>query len=427
MKNYGFRPPLEDPKDKVLGGINSLPRVVRNPSGNWYEYLPLFEKQYGAFETYGCTVFGSLNAFETLIKKVTGKEYNFAERYNYNLIKLEPPGADPKEAAQSIRSNGVVEQDLLPFPDTFDEFRSPRPITEELKNEGYHWLEKFNFGYEWIFKNETDSSKRLAIIKQTLPFSPIGISVTAWFQNDKGEFYSPLGESNNHWCVLFKLDEQNRPVIFDTYDQSVKTLSADHDIRFAMRYHIDTLEEVKEKVSIIQKMVVLLNDLLNLFKKKVSAPIINPVINPVINPPQMSNQEKVLQTAQDCLDIDVSKKYLGKDSVPNEVACAESVCLILQQVLDFPLLPLTSDLHNKLKSDPRFEATYFPSRGCVIVSPNKGDKNGHAGIFITDTRIASNDSKTGKFKGNFTWPENWLAVFGPEGRGLHTYIYKLKE
>lgn len=133
-----------------------------------------------------------------------------------------------------------------------------------------------------------------------------------------------------------------------------------------------------------------------------------------------TNQEKLLKITQEALDSDVSPEDLAKD----EVGCAESVSNLIKKVFpDFPILLGTAELFWKLRTDKRFRFVTSPTGGCIIVSPKVGDKFGHTGIFITNERIASNNSKTGLFQGNYLWPTTWIATFGSGGRNLHSYIF----
>lgn len=414
--NYGFVPPQPDERDKVFGAFNSLPKVVRNPSGNWYNYLPLFEKQFGtSWDTYGCTIFGTLNAFETLLKLIEGVEYNFAERYNYNLINLEAPGADPKVAAQSIHEFGVIDQKELPFVDNQKEFKTPRPINDDLKEKGEEWLKKYNFQYEWVYQDESDLKKQRDLIRECLKYSPLGVSVSAWTMNDHMEFDSTM--PNNHWCLAFRIDDDGKVWIFDTYEQTVKILSASHDIRYCMRYHLTAYEEEVKRASIVLQILNAVLNLFGLIKKKEQIEEMEFI---PIKP--MTNKDKFIQVCLDALDKDITPQDLIKD----EVACAESISTLLKKVFpDFPIVASTKDLDLKLFMDKRFERVLEGKKGDIIISPRTNTTFGHVGVWITEDRVASNDSKTGKFMGNYSW-ESWVKTF-KEGRGLKIFIYRLKE
>ena len=131
-------------------------------------------------------------------------------------------------------------------------------------------------------------------------------------------------------------------------------------------------------------------------------------------------QEKMIRVAQEALDTDVSPL----NQAPKELSCAEGVSNLIKKVFpDFTITTGTSTLFTQLKNDKRFKATLTPSIGCVIVSPRIGDRAGHTGIFITNDRVASNDSKTGLWKGNYTF-DSWIKTF-KYSRNLHTYLFEI--
>ncbi len=123
-----------------------------------------------------------------------------------------------------------------------------------------------------------------------------------------------------------------------------------------------------------------------------------------------------------------AKKWLGKDvtpqdNVPDGVACVEVLVKVAEPIYpELKGLTYTPVLHSVLKMSPKFKATLTPSRGSIIVSPTEGDNVGHCGIFLSDTEIASNSSKTGRFEKNYTF-DSWIHYFRLN-KGLHAYIYE---
>lgn len=134
-----------------------------------------------------------------------------------------------------------------------------------------------------------------------------------------------------------------------------------------------------------------------------------------------TNMEKFIKVCLDALDTDPSTP----DVVNDEVGCADTVSHLIKKIFpDFPILVSTKDLDWKLFQDKRFERTTEPERGAIVISPRTNTVYGHAGVFITNERIASNNSKTGLFQGNYDW-NSWIKTF-KEGRGLKIYVYKIK-
>ena len=118
--NHGFIAPRITSDNYVLGS-SIVPRDILQADRQWIKSLPSNEKQ--ANETYdpnGCTIWGTLNAIEMLVKKTTGVEENYADILIYILSRTEPPGNDPHEVAETIRKNGLVLETDLPFTPDLD-------------------------------------------------------------------------------------------------------------------------------------------------------------------------------------------------------------------------------------------------------------------------------------------------------------------
>ena len=230
LKRYGFDPKLVkiEPTDWHLGSIAS---EVLKEDGDWSKHLPIYEAQStDSWDSYGCTCFGTLNQLEILLNFLEGKEYNFAERYPYNIVGINPPGANPNEVYQAIRHNGLLAQDELPFSKTLEEFKSPRPMSDTLLSKGKLWLNDYELEHEWLTAPTHEQ------IAQELKFSPIALSVTAWFfQNGLAV---DANQPNTHWTVAFKAYKDGRIDVFDSYDNSVKTLDSKHKIAFAKKISV---------------------------------------------------------------------------------------------------------------------------------------------------------------------------------------------
>lgn len=265
--NYGFDPDKVKilPEHYIFGA--SLALDVLREDGQWEDVLPTYEPQTlkdGEDED-GCTVWGSQNQVETLIKALFGIEPNYSERYTYNLCGINPPGADPQLAYESIRTQGLIGQELLPVSDTLAEFMTPRPMSNTLLGEGKKWLGQYSFGHEWVV---SDNMK--AAIITALKYSPIGLSVTAWFKN--GDVYIDNGQPNCHWVLCYGYETRPDGVylkVFDSYDQSKKILDKDHKIQFAKRILITKLQAtptVAEKKSPFARFTDCLQNLLGKVK-----------------------------------------------------------------------------------------------------------------------------------------------------------------
>lgn len=239
-RNYGFLPPEPDEGAYELGGLISLPKVILQPNRDWSAFLPKYEPQFGdGWDSFGCTVWGSENAIETLEKKLTGVEKNYSERFTYILAGVTQRGADPHKVAECIRSNGLIPDEILPMTKDYEEFLTPNPMTPELKKEGQRW--GWQFGHEYVWNGVQTADAQLAKVMEALQYSPLGVSVTAWFAEKDFKtnqtVYVDRDQPNTHWCVLYGVDDYGYK-IYDSYDQTHKILSFDHKMRVCKRYSL---------------------------------------------------------------------------------------------------------------------------------------------------------------------------------------------
>ena len=107
-----------------------------------------------------------------------------------------------------------------------------------------------------------NQDEKINKLREGLKYSPLGISVDAWHRNDKGHYYSPKGLSNNHWTVLYKIDDEGYMYVKDSYEPFYKILTPDHNIQYAKRYNIGKVEDnLKLQISILQKVLSLIKQI----------------------------------------------------------------------------------------------------------------------------------------------------------------------
>ena len=140
----------------------------------------------------------------------------------------------------------------------------------------------------------------------------------------------------------------------------------------------------------------------------------------------MNQPEPVILTKREEL-LKIFKEALGTDAsplnkAPSDFACAEAMCALIQKVFpDFPTTLSTVELYYFLKESPHFVQTTWPKAGNVVVSPRRV-QYGHAGGFIENNLIASNDSKTGRFELNYSIDE-WAKEMRDQ-RGLRIFFFE---
>lgn len=395
---YGLREDLEEFKAYVLGG-SKVPYIYYKEDGNWEAFLPAYENQTTRLskeETSGCTVHGSQNQVETFLKFLTGVEANYSERFTYLMVPVSPQrGADPQDTHEAIRKHGLVEERFLPMADTLEEYLDTSDITGSLKAKALNWLERYDYRHEWLWNSPSNRPENyIDILKDALKTSPIAVSVSAW--RKEGDVYVSTGNVNNHYCLLYTIDNEGYPWVFDSYDHSKKKLAKDHNIRRAKRIWINPKIKsgARKHIGVLQAIV---NRLMN---KK---------------------------TLLDICDDNIGRDVTPLDNTPDEVACAEVVTTILRAV--YPEVPKevsTIRLDKWLSSSKTFVRILDPEPGAIIISPTASpDRVGHVGFCMADGTIASNTSygvNKGKFIKNYT-PQTWKERYQKK-LGLEVHLYK---
>lgn len=392
MKDFGLSESLQELSAYIWGDGN-VPAVPFQEDGDWTKYLPKYESQSDRFETYCCTVWGTQNCIETLHKRLYGEEPNYSERFTALLSGLKGTGGiDPQIPCESVRHDGVIDQKYMPMTDTKEEFFDTDGLTGSLLAKGQNWLVKHDFKHDWVWKG-TRPANYIGLLKDALKTSPLGVSVTAW-REENGVYVSDSG-GNNHWVMLFKIDEEGYLWVFDSYDHTIKKLAKDHNIRRAKRYWINTKTKRQSRT-----LIGLLQDIIK----------------------RLTMKPTLVEVAQSLLGTDISPK----DLVADEVGCAESMTNLMKKVYpETPIITGTYSLFDYLnKPTSNYTRVTVPTPGTVILCPTSAGKPfpGHVGIFMEDMTIASNDSATGRFIKNYNL-DTWIARWVNKG-GYQIFMFK---
>lgn len=318
IRQYGFIPSTITSEHYILGAFNQLPKVIIQPDRNWKPFLPQWESQIGKFETFACTVFGTLNAIETYLRKLnTDRNYDYSERFNYILANITPPGADPHFVSEILRKFGVIEQAELPFTNTLEEFMLPKPMTEDKLNKGKEW--GYVFQHEWLFTSYPGKDNMVNQIREALQYSPVCLSVTAWYEENG--LYVDNGQPNGHWTLCYGIDDDGGLLIFDSYalvqngviTNAFKKLHPDHKVLCAKRYFITKKLPVQEQLNIIEKILIWIQEQIELLKKKPMYKPLSEIIEPtpvivqpeaVLTQPEASKSDRLSLFCQYLTDFE---------------------------------------------------------------------------------------------------------------------------
>lgn len=398
---YGLEEELEEFTAYILGA-SKVPYIPYQEDGNWEPYLPRYENQTtrNGGETSGCTVWGSQNQLETLYNRLYREEPNYSERFTYLNVPINPGrGTDPQNTYEAIRKHGLVDERDLPMTDSLEDYLDTSDITGSLRAKGQNWLVRHDYQHEWLWTQRP--ANYIEVLKDALKTCPIGVSVSAWNREvdaQGNDVYVSYGSVNNHFCLLYKIDDEGYPWVFDSYDHSKKRLSKDHNIRRAKRIWINkrTVSALKRHKNILQLIV-----------------------------ERLMQKKTWLQVCEDYLGSDASPRDLAADSV----GCAETMTTLMQKVWpEVPVITGTYTMKDYLdKPSNGFVRTTVPVPGTIILcatGTGNGSFPGHTGVYMSDSTIASNDSRTGRFIKNYDL-DTWTRRYVNKG-GFQIFLYNRK-
>ncbi len=149
VKQTGFIDAKPRPTD-YLNGV--LPYEVINENGDWKDYLPKGEIQAKmfTFDTQSCVSFSAINTIEAQLKKLTGKEFNFSDRFLAIMSGTTKQGNSFVNVEDAIRKYGLIPEEMLPFGgNTWEEYHDRSLITDTMLKAGQEFLKKYDIGYEF--------------------------------------------------------------------------------------------------------------------------------------------------------------------------------------------------------------------------------------------------------------------------------------
>lgn len=240
-------------KEAFRFGSRQLTGTLLRPDGDWRPFTPPEELQnIRGIESSACYVEASQHTIATILEeqyKVI--DQNYSSRFNALLSDGTEQGGSPIDGAQSIRHDGLIPDALLPFSDavqSWEDFHSFKGGDEtKCREEGKNWLAQWKPEYDIVIERLDSVDEKFKKLKDALKYSPIPISVTAWYEKD-GLYIKPAFARDNHLVECVFVDEENHPYIWDTYAPFLKKLDKNYDFEFGMRWGISKVEEKKTNI-----------------------------------------------------------------------------------------------------------------------------------------------------------------------------------
>lgn len=247
---------LPDPKSgHYWMGSGLLGAAPINSSGDWFLSLPpMIQQDFQSdqfFDAEDCTVYGTDHSVVTLMNFIFKIQARYSERYTGILSNITPTGGNPHIVAETIRTQGVIPYEDLPFDstiDSWDKYYSPKPMTDNLLLEGQNWLTAYKFGHEWVYTSVLPITQQQAAITQALKSSPVGMSVSAWYEDGQGGYNQPVGAVENHWVCCFK-EDMTYYYIFDSYNNTIKKYNKNSKITLCKLYTIAPAPSAEQQYS----------------------------------------------------------------------------------------------------------------------------------------------------------------------------------
>jgi len=251
MKNYGLIPEIRKPEDWVFGGDTGIILEILQTNGHgWDEFLPQKETQSSVWlDVMGCVTFSALNVLETLAKRKFDEAWDKSDRFTAKLSGTTKNGNTVSNVAESIRKNdGIVDEENWAWDKNPSEpvilwadYYTTIPLN--IKDLGATWLKNYQVNYEWVNPDKNT-------LKEALKYSPLQVTGVAWYKNSDGLYYSPL-KTANHAFMLYDYVDDDRWLIFDSYDNTKKELVWDFKFASAFKYYLNkksmALETLKQK------------------------------------------------------------------------------------------------------------------------------------------------------------------------------------
>lgn len=288
--NFGYK----NVGDEVFRRIDKIV-VGKNPNQgkNVYNLEVEEDNSYivNGFAVHNCVSFTLLNALEKLAKVQFGEEWDKSERFTYIASGTDPAnrGNSPRVVADSIRHQGVIHENDLPYDDTIntiEKFRSPIPLTQDLLGKGKAFLNDYEVGYRFL--PLTDGEVSLETLREALRRSPVAIAVYAW--RLEGGVYVRRGE-DVHLTLLEHVKDNGQLEVFDSYAPAHKTLSVDFPIYVALALTLRK-RPTQEELTTFQTIINLLAEIIG-----IQAVYVKKIVEARKEEPKPENKSRIVEWA----------------------------------------------------------------------------------------------------------------------------------
>ena len=234
-------PELND-EHRTYGG-SFLNNPIVNPTGEWRKALPLPEEQRrNKIESSACFIEAQQHVIATIEEfRLNEIDNNYSARFNARLSDSTRWGGDPIVGADSIRHDGLVREESMPFDNSllsWEDFHSWKGINEtKVRAEGQKDISIKDRNFGVIVEKHFPLNTKYELLRQGLLRSPICMSVWGGTDADGNYLPKPDGVDDTHMVEATCLDG-NVIHILDTYPPFEKTLPPNYNFDFAMGWTV---------------------------------------------------------------------------------------------------------------------------------------------------------------------------------------------
>ena len=243
--NHGILPEIEDERDHIMGATAHYNWKVLKEDSDWSDEANkmINEEQKGRyFDSMGCTGYGLMNVLEMLAINKWGETWNLSDRFINKMSGVSRRGNTMKRVLETVRKNGVVNEEDWSWDDTFNWNEYYKNVPEDVQAKGRLWLKRYTFGYDgvWVTK---------ATLLEALKYSPLYVGGYAWYK--RGMYYISAGSPNH----VFTIINSKQMLAYDSYHPYIKNLDPNFKLFYVRRIYLERTDATynQDQIDVLMK------------------------------------------------------------------------------------------------------------------------------------------------------------------------------
>jgi len=242
--NHGVLKPKPSKTDWRVGGETGIQFKENLPTGDWTQYLPVYEKQSGNIDDMACVSHSLTDCLEIQFKRAIANneipqthldwlnnngyflngEVNFSDRALAKMSNTTHSGNWNAVVAETARTLGLVpESDWKLDFTSWETFYAEVPA--ELQKKAAEFLKYFKISYQWVQQGQqSDEEASKNNLAYWLKMAPLQSDVPVCSGWATGEVQPCGSRTTQHAIAIFQIVKDNCIRILDHYLPFVKNL-----------------------------------------------------------------------------------------------------------------------------------------------------------------------------------------------------------